>query len=206
MHQQKTGDKLSTLQTTYMTRSRKQFVKNLLKHAKGSKTILDAGCGSGWLCEAFKQQISANVVSVDLRAETLKRNKNNPVMMDIRSLGFTEAFDLVVAKDIIEHLVEPEKAMRQFASVLKPEGKILVNVPTPGTPYFWDDYTHVRPYTKVSLAQLLDETGFEIVYTHYLAKPTIGAALFNFTAIVDGLADLGFRRGSVIAIARKKQK
>jgi SAM-dependent methyltransferase len=180
-------------------------MQKLLPYVEGSKMILDAGCGSGWLCEGFKQELDATVVSVDIRKMVLKPNKNNPVQMDIRHLGFTESFDMVIAKDIIEHLIDPAKAMREFNSVLKPGGKIYIDCPPPGVPYFWDDYEHVRPYTKNSLAYLLDDTGFEVVYWRYLARPTFGAALFHYRGLLDALADkVGFRKGSLIAVARKK--
>jgi 2-polyprenyl-3-methyl-5-hydroxy-6-metoxy-1,4-benzoquinol methylase len=197
---------VSKLQPITLTRSRKQLMQKLLPYVEGSKTILDAGCGSGWLCECFKQALDASVVSVDIRKTPLKSNKNNPVQMDIRHLGFTETFDVVIAKDIIEHLVDPASAMREFASVLKPNGKIYIDCPPPGVPYFWDDYEHVRPYTKNSLAYLLDDTGFEIIYSRYLARPTFGAALFCYKGVIDALADkVGLRKGSLIAVARKKQ-
>ena len=36
---------------------------------------------------------------------------------------------MVIAKDIIEHLIDPARAMREFASVLKPGGKIYIECP-----------------------------------------------------------------------------
>lgn len=188
----------------YMTRSRQLYLAPLMPYFRGSKLILDAGCGSGWLGEAFKRQLSATIVSVDLRRQSLKGGLDNPARMDVQFLGFTEAFDMVIAKDLLEHLVEPMKALEQFAAVLKPDGKLFVNVPTPGAPYFWDDCTHVRPYTKISIAQLLDETGFELLYCRYLGRPTFGAALFRYKGLVDALAERGIRRGDLVAVARKK--
>jgi SAM-dependent methyltransferase len=126
--------------------------------------------------------------------------------MDILNLGFTETFDLIIAKDVIEHLSNPKKAMEQFRVVLKANGKIIVNVPSPDAPYLWDDYTHIRPYTKQSLKHLLADSGFEPTYMRYLAAPTPGAAIFRFKGMLDTLANKGLRRGDLIAVARKKPK
>ncbi len=186
-----------------LTRSQRKFVQSLLKYVDGSKMILDAGCGSGWLGVALKQELSATVTSVDLRTPPTTCDVDNPAVMDVRFLGFSEVFDLVIAKDIIEHLSNPKKAIEQFHGVLKDDGKLIVNVPTPRAPYLWDDYTHVRPYTKESLTHLLADSGFEPIYLRYSAAPTPGAALFRLKGLLDALADIGLRRGDLIAVARK---
>jgi SAM-dependent methyltransferase len=188
----------------YLARSRKQFIGPLLQYFRGCKLILDVGCGSGWISRSFQEFLSATVVSVDVRSQSLQCGVHNPVRMDARFLGFTEAFDMVIAKDVLEHLYDPAKALTQFAQLLKPDGRVLINVPTPDAPYFWDDYTHIRPYTKNSLNHLLDETGFNPVYSHYLARPTLGAALLRLKGLADALAEHGFRRGDLVTIAQKK--
>ncbi len=166
--------------------------------------ILDAGCGSGWLGEALKKYLSATVTAVDLRTPSMKCNVDNSAVMDVRLLGFSEAFDLVIAKDIIEHLSDPKSALEQFSKALKNNGKIIINVPSPQAPYLWDDYTHVRPFTKASLSHLLADSGFEVLFMKYLAAPTPGAALMRLKGILDSLADKGFRKGDLLAVGRKK--
>jgi SAM-dependent methyltransferase len=166
---------------------------------------LDAGCGSGWLGAALKLELAATVFSVDLHVPQHKCCVDAYAVMDISSLGFTQVFDLVIAKDVIEHLSKPKAAMSQFHAALKPDGKIIVNVPSPDAPYLWDDYTHVRPYTKESLTHLLADSGFKPVYMKYLAAPTPGAALFKLKGLLDSLADKGLRRGDLIAVARKNK-
>jgi SAM-dependent methyltransferase len=189
---------------TELSRSQRRFVQSLLKFVSGSKMVLDAGCGSGWLGAALKQELSATVVSVDIHALRTCRGVDSFAAMDIRNLGFTEAFDLIIAKDVIEHLPNPEKAMEQLSKSLKEGGKIIVNVPSPDAPYLWDDYTHVRPYTKESMIHLLSDSGFEAIDMKYLAAPTPGAAIFKLKGILDSLANKGLRRGDLIAVARKK--
>lgn len=166
--------------------------------------ILDAGCGSGWLGAALKNSLSATVISVDIQARTHIWNVDSFAVMDIGKLGFAQAFDLVIAKDVVEHLVNPRKAMQQIYSVLKAQGRLIVNVISPYAPYLWDDYTHVRPYNKMSLTHLLFDSGFQPIYMRYLAAPTPGAALLRLKGVFDALADKGLRRGDLIAVASKK--
>jgi SAM-dependent methyltransferase len=191
-------------QPVFLTRSQKQFIQNLLPYFSGCKTILDAGSGSGYLGEALKQQLEATVTSVDIRPKSLKNNPNEQTAaMDVRYLGFGESFDLVLAKDILEHLTNPMAALKQFDLVLKPDGKLFVNVPSPQAPYFWDDHTHIRPYTKCSLNHMLMESGFKVLYMRYLARPTAGASLLRLKGFFDALAEKGYRRGDLVAVAQK---
>jgi 2-polyprenyl-3-methyl-5-hydroxy-6-metoxy-1,4-benzoquinol methylase len=192
-------------QKVKLSRSQKIFIKNLLKYVGDSKSILDAGCGSGWLGSALGQYLSAQVVAIDVKAPQFKPRVNHFALMDVHFLGFLPQFDLIIAKDIIEHVLNPRNAMKEFALMLKENGVIIITVPSPQAPFLWDDYTHIRPFTKKSLSQLLFDSGFEPILIKNVAAPTSGAALLRMTDFWDALANLGFRKGNVLAVARKKK-
>ena len=64
---------------------------------------------------------------------------------------------------LFEHLREPDVALREIHRILSPGGYACVIVPsarTVGTSSFYDDYTHIRPYTRTSLTQLACDAGF----------------------------------------------
>jgi SAM-dependent methyltransferase len=62
---------------------------------------------------------------------------------------------------LLEHLREPDRAISEMYRILKPGGYACVIVPSPNDmTAFYDDYTHVRPYTPVSLKQLAEDCGF----------------------------------------------
>jgi ubiquinone/menaquinone biosynthesis C-methylase UbiE len=72
-----------------------------------------------------------------------------------------EYFEGVFCCWLLEHLHEPDRAMREMRRVLKPGGYACVIVPTPhDMEAFYADYTHVRPFTKISLKQLAEDAGF----------------------------------------------
>lgn len=148
--------------------------------------------------------MSARVVAIDIKAPPLKPNVDLFALMDVRFLGFCQPFDLIIAKDIIEHVPHPKSAMQEFAMMLKENGKVIITVPSSQAPFLWDDYTHVRPFTKKSLSQLLFDSGFEIIFMKYVATPVTGDTLLRLKGFLDALADIGFRRGNVLAVARKK--
>jgi ubiquinone/menaquinone biosynthesis C-methylase UbiE len=72
-----------------------------------------------------------------------------------------ESFDGVTCFDVLEHISDSTKAMQEFHRVLKREGKLIIKVASMNNPtWFWNDPTHVRPYTKYSTNLLLVENKF----------------------------------------------
>lgn len=70
--------------------------------------------------------------------------------------------DLVVAYDVLEHLVDDLAAAREVLRVLRPGGHFLVAVPA--DPRLWSAHDeavdHVRRYTRATLTALLSRAGF----------------------------------------------
>jgi ubiquinone/menaquinone biosynthesis C-methylase UbiE len=52
--------------------------------------------------------------------------------------------DEIVAMHVLEHIFRPDPVMNELHRVLKPGGKMLIEVPKAGTHSFWKDPTHVR--------------------------------------------------------------
>ena len=72
-------------------------------------------------------------------------------------------FDFVLFNAVIEHLHSPDLILKEINRVLKSEG-ILILI-TPNFRYafrnFYDDPTHVQPYTPKSLAKILEMNKFK---------------------------------------------
>jgi SAM-dependent methyltransferase len=96
--------------------------------------VLDAGCGEGhvsaWLAKAVP---AAQITGVDGRAEALltfrARNPGaNAVEGDLEALPFPAgAFDLVVCTEVLEHLLDPRRALRELGRVS--DGHLFLTVP-----------------------------------------------------------------------------
>jgi len=67
-----------------------------------------------------------------------------------------DSFDIVYSKSFIEHLLQPEHYIHEAYRVLKPGGIMVTLTPdwVANHKKFYDDYTHVKPFTKVSLASI----------------------------------------------------
>lgn len=72
-----------------------------------------------------------------------------------------ESFDTILCTAALEHLEEPEMALREACRVLKPGGHAIYTIP-----FFW--HLHEEPrdfyrYTKYGIRYLFEKAGFEIV-------------------------------------------
>jgi ubiquinone/menaquinone biosynthesis C-methylase UbiE len=92
------------------------------------------------------------------------------VLGDVASLPFASgSLDVVRAKEIIEHLSDASTMLGEVHRVLRRDGLFLAHVPSQfSTIYpvgnFWDDYTHVRPLSRLGVRRLLEDGGFQLIF------------------------------------------
>jgi SAM-dependent methyltransferase len=154
---------------------------NLIPEVPG--TCLDCGCGAGNNARLLKSRgwkVTGITVSADekqLAAEFCEQvylaDLENGIPKTIEG-----SFDLILMSHVLEHLVYPEKLMRDGKRVLSKEGLIAVAVPNvlcyPNRLRFllghFDytengvmDKTHLRFYSFKSAAALLESNGYELV-------------------------------------------
>jgi SAM-dependent methyltransferase len=136
---------------------------------RGKAPILDLGPGRCW----FTKQNVIDIVAVDNAPEIVRHYRREGI--DIR-LGDAceipypdEYFEGVFCCWLLEHLREPSRAISEMHRILKRDGYACIIVPSPNDmSAFFDDYTHVRPYTPVSLKQLAEDCGFTQHRIEYL--------------------------------------
>ena len=145
--------------------------------------ILDVGCGSGALAQILSgmgHQIDGITISneeYNLASEFL-----NKVYLYNLETGLPEnilhsQYDYVICSHVLEHIVYPDKLLKDIYRVLKPGGFLIVALPNimhyksrlqlmAGNFNYEDagiwDYTHVKWYTFLSAQKLLTDSGFLI--------------------------------------------
>jgi len=139
--------------------------------------VLDVGCNRGWLAGFFSNYVGldnnpaaikeARAYWSDKKGWTKKDSENYFRVWDANnptSLG--RKFDLVICKDIIEHVASGHSLMTWIRKVLKPNGFLLLISPD-AQRWIWDDPTHLRPFSRRAHRMLAKAHGFKIVYESF---------------------------------------
>lgn len=116
------------------------------------KWVLDAGCGTGELAFEIAKCGAARVLGVDYSEPAVKTARELYVHKNLEFScadisGIKEKFDVVASLGTLEHLDDPFVALKQFSSLLKPKGALIVTCP---------NWTNVRGYILLSLKFLFD--------------------------------------------------
>lgn len=147
------------------------------------RKVLDVGCGTGAFSTLVKQQHNAEVWGVELNpdAAATARERLDKVFQAMFSpeLNLPAAyFDVICFNDVLEHMPDPGSALRYARSLLAPDGRVTASLPNfRHFPNIWKlivhksaryenegimDRTHLRIFTKSSIAALFQEGGLEI--------------------------------------------
>ncbi len=78
----------------------------------------------------------------------------------------SETIDIVTATSVIEHLYSPANFMTEIWRILKPGSAVILVCPNWRYSYksYFNDPTHVHPYTEVSVSRLFKNFNFEHEY------------------------------------------
>lgn len=138
------------------------------KDDNSPKTLLDIGSGKGNHLIGFSSN-GFVVKGIDKRAECLKILPDADIRIcDLEKDAFpfeNNYFDCVFSKSVLEHIRNTENMVKETFRVLKPGGITVQLTPDWATDYkyFWDDPTHVKPFTKKGLLKAFMFEGFENV-------------------------------------------
>jgi 2-polyprenyl-3-methyl-5-hydroxy-6-metoxy-1,4-benzoquinol methylase len=143
----------------------KTKVKLILDLVEGKK-ILDVGCGSGLLSRTLLEKgYNVMVIDNDRKAIGLAKKKGiNGFVADINSWKTNEKFDCAILADVLEHIADDKLVMKKVCTLLKPNGCILLNVPSYQFLFGKHDIAlgHRRRYSDNELRNKLEESGFKI--------------------------------------------
>lgn len=131
-----------TLENIHGRHRIRRILELLSSHAKQGHLLLDAGCGGGVIslpyCQAGGKAIAMDIGPGFIeyarqQAESFGISNNlSFVIGDICDICLGAAlFDVVVCAEVLEHVLEPVKAIKEFERVLKPGGTLIITVPNP---------------------------------------------------------------------------
>lgn len=161
--------------------------------------VLDVGCGEGrYLLE--KKQEGAQCFGVDINKNALNRLRETDSNIaafcgNIWDATFPDDFfDLINLSHVLEHVASVERFLTEVRRILKPQGKVRVQVPNVASLSFvlfqkyWmplDVPRHVYAFSISNLKQLFNAVGFEVVKFRTLENSfsVIGSLFYVFNAL-----------------------
>lgn len=169
--------------------------------------VLELGCGEGGNLRPFAEA-GARCVGIDLNAKKIAEGRE--LMADMVALGrmelfaedifnpeiekqFTGRFDLIILKDVIEHIPNKEKALRQMRQFLKEDGLLFIGWPPWRMPF--------GGHQQIAQSKLLKK----LPWFHLLPKGAYVALLKAFKepqAVVEELAEIHDFKVSIAAMNR----
>ena len=157
--------------------------------------VLDIGCGGGATGKLVKEKFrGTRVIGIESNpqaAEHARQFLDDVVCANIDDVNLAEhvgnvAIGTVLLLDLLEHLYDPWRALTRIRGWLTPDTRILASVPNIRNLANLDelaagrwsygpngvlDITHVRFFTKQTLRQLFEETGYAVLHMEPLTQP-----------------------------------
>ena len=175
--------------------------------------ILDVPCGRGFYLNMFDYATDSTIIGAELEWEIIKKAQRNVAHLDIPlhnanlyHLPYADdIFDAVILSEILEHVDDDVRGLKEALRVLKPGGVVAVTVPHANYPFLWDPINktletlfnrhiqhgpfagiwanHVRLYTQDELRGAVKSAGFiveeERSFTHH-CFPFIHNLVYGF--------------------------
>lgn len=185
-------------------------ILNVISNEKKLK-ILDYGGGIGFLSVKLAQ-LGHDVTLADQSEEALKTASLyfSKQKLDINILRAKDGYflwdnkyDIIIAKDLIEHVIEDEKMFKDLFEILNNNGKIIITtqnsfslnyliegtykkIKSPKNKWLGWDRTHIRFYTPITLKKLcknLDVKSIKFESSYIFPYKMIDIILFKLFKI-----------------------
>lgn len=197
------------------------------------RRFLEIGCGLGFVLQRLEQEFET--AGVDISPFAIEKARELAPRSTVAVADITEqipeeiasgGYDFILAKYVLEHLVDPKAALDAIASLLAPNGLLLYAVPNMESPgrrmkgdswYAYHDETHVSLLDPDEWLERTQRAGFTIVgeysdglwdvpYVRYIPR-LAQYPIFSLPTIASVLTTRPFlkRRGgeNIIVLAQK---
>lgn len=189
----------------------------------GARSVLDVGCSRGATAPALRWRGVSRIVGIEPdsgdAAEAARAYDRVLVrtLEEVPAEEFGAEFDGILFGDVLEHLVDPSDALARVRPWLSPSGVVVASVPNVGNwaivadllagrfdyvPYSILSGTHVRHFTRRTISDLFEATGFRVESIDTVTLPVSpedATVLARLSAWPGASQDLGASEFVVVA-------
>jgi glycosyltransferase involved in cell wall biosynthesis/2-polyprenyl-3-methyl-5-hydroxy-6-metoxy-1,4-benzoquinol methylase len=158
--------------------------KKMASLIEDDKHVVDFGCATGYFAQLLTQK-GCTVTGVEINAdaaEVARQYCKDVIVADLDFVTLTDilpsqAFNLAVFGDVLEHLRDPWRILEETKDIIKPDGYVVVSIPNVAHgavrlsllqgKFEYDKYglldnTHLRFFTRETVEELFERTGYFI--------------------------------------------
>ena len=157
---------------------------NIVRLVGEEKRVLELGPATGYMSRVLRDRGCA-VTGIELdsgMADAARKHLDSLIVGDLEALDLAaeltgQRFDAILAADVLEHLKDPLRVLRELRPFLDDGGYLVASVPNvahgsvrlallegsfPYSERGLLDFTHLRFFTRESLGVLMDSAGFVV--------------------------------------------
>lgn len=177
----------------YDTIRRTNLINSIMSH-KGK--ILDIGCGYNFLLDNLKN-IGYYTYGIEISKER-RNSSNHTIYKNLNEVNTT--FDCITLFFVLEHIPNPVEYLKKLSHLLKPQGKIIIEVPNLNdktlsnkeyNQFFWQ-LSHMTYFNEDTLKNITRDAGYlcdimyqqrysieNMFYWKLIGKPQIHNPIFD---------------------------
>lgn len=170
----------------------RRLMRNMQKHRLTGGSLLEVGCGYGFLLDEARNFFSLRVGTEfsAQAAEHAQLTADRVYHGGVDRIPEEQKFDCIISTQVIEHVYHPQEFIHHLLKHLKPGGKMIVATPNMGSfwrylmGHRWPSFKipeHVLYFDRQSLSGLMERVGLvgikPLPYPHAFPVSLIAAKL-----------------------------
>jgi len=198
---------------------------------EGLTSALEIGCGHGVFGELLKKKFGMKVWGVEIEPAPAKSAANRLDKVLVGDIGELmpklpdRSFDLIVANDVLEHMVDPFQVLTKLKKKLTKNGYILSSIPNIRNFHVlyalavggeWEyqesgilDRTHLRFFTKKSIQKMYERLGYTVITHHGIHPMQVEPKQYRLIKLLGGakVEDMRYEQIATLAtVSASKRK
>lgn len=174
------------------------------KHISKTDTVLDFGCGGGFLLNNLNCEKKIGVELNDIGRNFCNQNFNFKCHKYLNEVP-DNSVDIVISNHCLEHTPNPDEIIGELYRKIKKGGKIVICIPldSPKMKFIENDVNfHLYSFSPINLGNLLVNNKFivkssKVLYHKWLPKPfllyrVLGVKIFHFMCFIYGRINTGW--------------